>query len=50
MTFATLTMQYSDSQESAYNAGDLGSIPGLGISPGEQLPTPVFWLGEFHGP
>ena len=25
----------SDSKESAYNAGDLGSIPGLGRSPGE---------------
>ena len=25
----------SDSEESAYNAGDLGSIPGLGRSPGE---------------
>ena len=31
--------------------GDLGSIPGLGQSPGEgeRLPTPVFWPGEFHG-
>ena len=25
----------SDSKESAYNAGDLGSIPGLGSYPGE---------------
>ena len=25
----------SDSEESAYNAGNLGSIPGLGKSPGE---------------
>ena len=25
----------SDGKESAYNAGDMGSIPGLGISPGE---------------
>ena len=25
----------SDSKESTYNAGDLGSIPGLGRSPGE---------------
>ena len=25
----------SDSKASAYNAGDLGSIPGLGRSPGE---------------
>ena len=31
--------------------GDLGSIPGLGRSSGEgkDLPTPVFWPGEFHG-
>ena len=30
--------------------GDLGSVPGLGRSPGarERLPTPVFWPGEFH--
>ena len=35
----------------ACNVGDLGSIPGLGRSPGEGnwLPTPVFWPGEFHG-
>ena len=26
----------SDGKESAYNAGDLGSIPGLGMSPGEE--------------
>ena len=38
-------------KESACNVGDLGSIPGLGRSPWrrERLPTPVFWLGEFHG-
>ena len=36
--------------ESTHNAGDLGSIPGLGRSPGEgKGPTPVFWPGEFHG-
>ena len=33
--------------------GDLGSIPGLGRSPGEEkgdrLPTLVFWPREFHG-
>ena len=42
----------SAGKESACNVGDLGSIPGLGISPGEGkgLPTPVFWPGEFHGP
>ena len=34
------------------NAGDPGSVPGLGSSPGEGngwLPTPVFWPREFHG-
>ena len=33
-----------DDKESACDAGDLGSIPGLGRSP-----TPVFLPGEFHG-
>ena len=29
--------------------GDLGSIPGLGRSPGEgKDPTPIFWPGKFH--
>ena len=41
----------SAGKESIYNAGDPGSIPGSGRSPGEGdlLPTPVFWPGEFHG-
>ena len=41
----------SAGKESACNEGDLGSIPGLGRSPGEGkgLPTRVFWPGEFHG-
>ena len=41
----------SAGQESAYKAGDLGSIPGLGRFPWrrERVPTPVFWPGEFHG-
>ena len=41
----------SASKESACNAGGLGSIPGLGRSPGEGkgYPTAVFWPGEFHG-
>ena len=41
----------SAGKESACNAGDLGSIPGLGRFPWrrEQLLTPVFWPGEFHG-
>ena len=31
----------SDSRESAYNAGDLGSIPGLGRSPGRGHDDPL---------
>ena len=41
----------SDSKESACNAGDPGSVPGLGRFPGEEngwLPTPVFLPGGFH--
>ena len=41
----------SDGKESAYNAGDLGSNPGLGRSREEkkwQL-TPVFLPGKSHG-
>ena len=37
-------------KESACNAGDPGSIPGLGRSAGEGKGYPlVFWPGEFHG-
>ena len=38
-------------KESALNAGDLSSIPGLGRVPWrrERLLTTVFWPGEFHG-
>ena len=32
-------------KESAYNAGDLGSIPGLGISPGEGNGYPLQYSG-----
>ena len=51
----------SDGEESAYNMGDLGSIPGLGRFPWrrEWLPTPVFlpresmhrgaWRATVHG-
>ena len=36
---------------SAYNVGDLGSIPGLGRSPREAnwQPTPVLLPGKSHG-
>ena len=41
----------SDGKESSCNAGDLGSIPGLGRSPWRQewLLTPVSWPGESRG-
>ena len=42
----------SAGKESSCNAGNLGSIPGLGRSPGEgkgYQNTPVFWPREFHG-
>ena len=39
----------SAGKESASNAGDLGSIPGLGRFPGGGNPPPEFWPGEFHG-
>ena len=35
----------SDSKESACNAGDLGSIPGLGRSPGEGKSYPLQYSG-----
>ena len=38
----------SAGKESACNMGDVGSIPGLGRSPGEGK-APVFLPGEFHG-
>ena len=45
----------SAGKESACNAGDLGWRPGFNPWVGkipwrrERLPTPLFWLGEFHG-
>jgi len=40
-----------DGKESICNAGDLGSIPGLGRSPGGGHGYPLHYscLGEFHG-
>ena len=38
----------SAGKESARKAGDLGSIPGLGRSPGEGKGYPL-WPGEFRG-
>ena len=39
----------ADGKESAYNTGDLSSIPVLPTSPGEGNGSPVFMLGELHG-
>ena len=40
----------SVNKESAYSAGDLGSIPGLGRSPGGGNGNPpVFLPGKYHG-
>ena len=41
----------SAGKESACNAGDLGSIPGLGRSPGGRKwqPTPIILPGKSHG-
>ena len=40
----------TEDKDSACNAGDLSSIPGVGKIPWrrEQLPTPVFLPGEFY--
>ena len=41
----------SDGKESACHAGDSGSLPGLGRSPGEEngYPLQYSWPGEFNG-
>ena len=41
----------SVSKETAWNEGDLGSVPGSGRSPGgrQRQPTPVFLSGESLG-
>ena len=41
----------SAGKESACNEGDLGSIPWLGKSPGEEKGHPLhyFWPEEFNG-
>ena len=47
-----LSTSSSDGKASAYNAGDLGSIPGFGKIPWRRQwqPTPVLLPGESHGP
>ena len=45
-----LSRQAQLGEESVCNAGGLGSIPGLGRSPGEGKATySSIWLGESHG-
>ena len=39
----------SAGKKSTCNVGDLGSIPGLGRSPGEGNSNPLQLPGEFHG-
>ena len=39
----------SADKESTRNAGDLGSISGLGRSPGEENGYPLQYSGEIHG-
>ena len=48
MAFCFVIPDGSDGKASACSAGDPGSIPGLGISPGEGKwqPTPVLLPGE----
>ena len=41
--FYCLNTLGSDGKESASNAGDPGSIPGLGRSPGERNGTPLYY-------
>ena len=45
LTVSTLILNAggSDGKASVYNAGDLGSIPGLGRSPGEGNGTPLLY-------
>ena len=48
---ANFTFSGSAGEESAYNSGDPGLIPGSGKSPGEENGNPLqlFLLGESHG-
>ena len=39
----TTSLDSSDGKESACNAGDPGSIPGLGRSPGERNGNPLLY-------
>ena len=41
LNFWGVPLYSSDGKESAYNGGDLGSIPGLGRSPGKENGNPL---------
>ena len=41
MSFLVLSVETIASKESACSAGDLGSIPGSGKSPGEGIGNPI---------
>ena len=45
MTVASLFTDTADGKESACNAGDLSSVPGLGRSPGEEKGYPLQYSG-----
>ena len=46
-----LKFSSSDRKTSAYNVGDLDSIPGSGRSLEKEMqPTPIFMPGKSHGP
>ena len=45
LTVLTMLTNGSAGEESACNAGDLGSIPGLGRSPGEGKGSPLQYSG-----
>ena len=52
MTMHSIILSFpggSDGKESACNAEDPGSIPGLGQSPGKGNGNPLQYPGEFHG-
>ena len=49
LVFETLGLpRWLSGKESTFQAGDMGSIPGLGRTPREWQPTPVFLPGKSH--
>ena len=45
VSFQCMTKSTTKKKESARNAGDLGSVPGLGRSPGEGKGYPLQYFG-----